>query len=222
MLGLGFANSQLGAERTRSFCEPCNARHSAPTGARCKRNTAQEGEIQAKGARPKTTKAPTVQKSTPKRRGRKPSKVSDVAGLQESQSSNGSDMQVILAQLQLMCAETMARESDRKETQAAIKALSERLEESMVQSEEDEPKERERAKPQKKDGPRPFAWLARKGDVSGGLSVTPEMVHDALDPIARIRGDQMSNVQAQLVMNAAGVSDFEVKIADTKSGYYRN
>ena len=228
-----------GARPRVYFCQPCNARHAQPTGDNCTRNT--DTESQTRSSPPRTDKP------EPKKRGRKPrvKPVSEPAiqGKPSASTSSseaqphGSDLQLVLAQLQSMHEEVaVAREADRRETKKAIDALTERLEAPILSS-DDDVDETPRdvgvgsAKQQTKSTgigatgekviPQPFARPAVKGDLSGGAAITPEMVQNALDPIARLRGDRISSAQAQLIMSAVVGQESEAEGSNSESGYYR-
>ena len=129
----------------------------------------------------------------------------------------------------------VAREADRLETRKALDALAEWLEAPVLSSDDevDEPPRDVGARSARqctkavnngtgtgKVVPQPFAWLAKKGDISGDAAITPEMVQNALDPIARLKGDCISSAQAQLIMSAVVGQEPEAESSNSESGYY--
>ena len=192
-----------------------------------------------------------TKRPAPKKRGRKPRSMSSSdkppqnltreGESQSSESSGGaqphdSGLQLILSQLRSIREEVAtAREEDRRETQKAIDALAERLDVPTLSSDEEacvqpnearatasRPAKRAKATAEpEQSGPQPFACPVRGGDVSGGASITPEMVQNALDPIARLKGDRISSAQAQLIMSAVVGQDTEGETSNIESGYYR-
>ena len=94
-----------GARQWVYFCQPCHARHAPPTGDNCTRDT-DTGSIQTRNSPPRTDKP------EPTKRGRKPrvkpasepakqDKTSASTSSSEAQP-HGSDLQLVLAQLQSM------------------------------------------------------------------------------------------------------------------------
>ena len=195
-------------------------------------------------------KQAATKKPAPKKRGRKPrvalseqSQVSVNTGKDKSVESSSdalshdSGMQLILSQLRSIREEVaVAREEDRRETRKAIDALTERFEAPTSSSDEEVPvppkqsrttvaKQKKGCEPSMSEtdqaSAQPFARLARRDDISGGAAITPEMVQNALDPIARLKGDRISSAQAQLIMSAVVGQDSEAENSNIESGYYR-
>ena len=233
------ADTSQGARQRMYYCKPCKVKHSPPTGARCRHSgNGSENEVSdIDDSIVQTRTATQPEKPAPKKRGRKP-KVRTRADTGESRdteqetptagaSSHDAGMQLILKQLQSIREEAAnARESDRQTTQKALDALARRIEAPVLSSEEEDnrpvrEKRGQRAPEPADNEPQPFARPAKKGEASRGASITPEMIQDALDPIARLKGDKISSAQAQLIMSAVGVQDVDTDQVNVKSGYYR-
>ena len=219
------ADTSQGARQRIYYCKLCKVKHSPPTGAHCprsgNRSENEASDIDNSVVQTRTDTQPD--KPEPRKRGRKPKVKARADDTGESRnveqetptvgaSSHDAGMQLILKQLQSIREEAAnARESDRQTT------LSSEEEDSRPVRE----KRSQRVPELADDEAQPFARPAKKGEASGGASITPEMIQDALDPITRLKGDKISSAQAQLIMSAVGVQDVDTDQVNVKSGYYR-
>ena len=201
------------------YCQTCDARHSPPTGARCGLNL--EGK---EGSEVRNTSQSEAETSPPRRS-------SMPRGNQETskqkRSVPSSDTYLILAKLAELKDETAAqRQADRAETWKALKAMADRLDAVDLLSEDEQPVRRPPAKKQASSVPnfnQTFAKPVRQHATSlFNAGVSSDTLQNSDDPIARLREDGASAAQAQLILNAAGVSLPEMEGTNMRSGFYRN
>ena len=188
------------------YCQTCDARHSPPTGARCGLNL--EGKDTDEGSEVRNTSQSEAETSPPRRS-------STPRGNQEmskqKRSVPSSDTDLILAKLAELKDETAAqRQADRAATRKALKAMGDRLDAVDLLSEDEQPVRRPPAKKQASSVPnfnQTFAKPVRQHATSlFNAGVSSDTLQNSDDPIARLREDGASAAQAQLILNAAGVS----------------
>ena len=138
----------------------------------------------------------------------------------DQHNGNGRTLQLIVEQIQAISVQQQeARRADRAEMRAAIANLAAKIEPQQISDEEEYRPTKRRATTAKKA--QAFALPVtshRKAPVSR-TATTPRAWQAAMDPIARIRADEASHAQSQLLLQTrTHVQDPDSEI---KSGYYR-
>ena len=195
------------------FCHKCEARHSAPTGAKCVRQPEDDPpssvvsedmhtDEEAPGSPKAGNTSNTVNKNAP---------------------SKLTDTQLILQKMAEFKADiTQQRLADKAEMKAEIQTLTAKIEAPILSSEDEEP---EQPKAQGKTAMRlptsAFAKPARQAPSLFGTWVTADTLRNAVDPIARLREDGATAAQAQAILGASGVSLNDFEGINVNSGFYR-
>ena len=138
----------------------------------------------------------------------------------DQHNGNGRTLQLIVEQMQAISVQQQeARRADRAEMRAAIANLAAKIEPQQISDEEEHRPTKRRATTAKKA--QAFALPVashRKAPVSR-TATTPRAWQAAMDPIARIRADEASHAQAQLLLQTR--THLQDPDSEIKSGYYR-
>ena len=162
---------------------------------------------------------------------------------------NRSDTELILAKLtELRCEKMAQQRADRDEMQKALRAMaakndvvdilsegeeltrqrhrSAKVPANDILSDEEEPARRRRKSnkvTEVETTRQTFARPIRQHSTSMfNMRVSSDVLQNSADPIARLREDGATAAQAQLILNAAGVSLPELEGTNMRSGFYRN
>ena len=116
------------------------------------------------------------------------------------------------------------RQADKAETRKALREMAARFQD--ILSDDDEPKTSQQPRKQTSGARTPQSTFARPAKQPAvpafNTGVSSDVLQNTADPIARLREDGATAAQAQLILNAAGVSLPDMEGTNMRSGFYRN
>ena len=214
--------SEKSKRKTRTcYCQTCEVRHTAPTGAKCTRSLEHcECDPETESSVGSCCEGDTEPIDDP-RTGRQ----SETEQSEAESMTGKSDTNVILAKLAELATE---RAADKAEFTRALQALAERIDAPVLSSEDEEPElvkdGRGRTGEQTlQRGQRPFARpMSQQAVPVFAPRLMSETLKNVADPIAKLREDGATAAQAQLILGTSGISLPDLEGINMRSGFYRN